>query len=88
MKQKRSARGIFVGKPEGRTPRVRHRRKLKDNNKIHIGTTYLIHVAQDMQIYRSVAGSCERSNEYSTSIKYSDFMNVCVTSGSESVTST
>jgi hypothetical protein len=30
----------------------------------------LIHLAQDIQIRRPVAGSCEHTNEHSGSIKY------------------
>jgi hypothetical protein len=70
MWEKRNTYRILVGKPEGRRPLGRPRRKWVDNIKIdlrEIGWDGMdwIELAQN----RAVEGSCERGNEPSGSIK-------------------
>jgi hypothetical protein len=75
MGEVRGAYNILVGRPEGRRPLGRPRRRWEDNIKIDLreigfGDVDWIHWAQD----RQVAGSCEHGNEPSGSIKCGKFL--------------
>jgi hypothetical protein len=58
----RGANNILVGKPEGRRPLRRHRRKLEDNIKMDLGETGFgdvdwIHLAQDRDRWRALVNT-------------------------------
>jgi hypothetical protein len=71
MGEKRNSYRILVGKPEGRRPLGRQRRRWVDNIKMDLGQTEWdgvdwVDLAQE---YGSVMGSCEHGDEPSGSIK-------------------
>jgi hypothetical protein len=71
MGERRCAYRVLVGKPEGKKPLGRHRRRLEDNIKIDLqevgcGGMDWIELAQ--------AKHCECGNESSGSIKCGDFL--------------
>jgi hypothetical protein len=75
MGERRGAYRALVGKPEGRRPLVRPRRKWEDNIKMDLrevgwGDVDWINLAQD----RQVAGSCVYGDEPSGFIKYAEFI--------------
>jgi hypothetical protein len=75
MGEVRGAYNILVGRPEGRRPLGRPRRRWKDNIKMNLreigfGDVDWIYLAQD----RDMAGSCEHGNEPSGSIKCGEFL--------------
>jgi hypothetical protein len=72
----RGAYNILVGRPEGRRPLGRPRRRWEDNimmdlREIGLGDVDWIHWAQD---WGQVAGFCEYGNEPSGSIKCGEFL--------------
>jgi hypothetical protein len=72
MGAKRNAYRILMGKPEGRRPLGRPRRRWVDNVKIDLGEVGWdfvdwVDLAQDRDQWR---GSCEHGNEPSGSIKF------------------
>jgi hypothetical protein len=75
MGEGRGAYRILVGRPEGRRPLVRPRRRWEDNIKMHLqevrwgAWTGLIWLR-----IGQVAGSCECGNEPSGSIKLGEFL--------------
>jgi hypothetical protein len=75
MGERRGAYRALVGKPEGRRPLGRPRRRWEDNIKMDLrevgwGGVDWIHLAQD----RQVAGSCVYGDEPSGSIKCGEFL--------------
>jgi hypothetical protein len=75
MGEVRGACNILVGKPEGRRPLGRPRRRWKDNIKVDLreigfGDVDWIRLALEGQ----VASSCEHGNEPSGSIKCGEFL--------------
>jgi hypothetical protein len=75
MGERRSAYRVLVGKPKGRNPLLRPRRRWEDNIKMD-----LREVEWGRRLYRSgsglkhVAGCCECGNEPSGSIKCGEFI--------------
>jgi hypothetical protein len=74
MGEVRGGYNILVGRPEGRRPRGRPRRRCEDNikmdlRKIGFGDADWIHWAQDRD-----RGCCEHGNEPSDSIKCGNFL--------------
>jgi hypothetical protein len=72
MGEVRGAYNVLVGRPEGRRPLGRPRRRWEDNMKMDLrgigfGDVDWIHLAQDR-------GSCEHGNETSGSIKFGEFL--------------
>jgi hypothetical protein len=65
MGEVRSAYNILVGRPEGRRPLGRHRRRWEDNIKMDL---------REIGFEDVVAGSCEHGNEPSNSIKFGEFL--------------
>ena len=66
---------VLMGKPEGKRPLGRPRRRWEDNIKtvlqeVGCGVMDWIALAQD----RQVAGTCECGNEPSGSIEYGEFL--------------
>jgi hypothetical protein len=62
MGEKRNAYGIFVGKPEGKEPPVRPRRRWEDNIKIGLRETgwdgmEYIYLAQDRDEWRALVNT-------------------------------
>jgi hypothetical protein len=74
--EERGVYRVLVGKPEGKRPLGRPRRRWEDNIKMNLqevgcGGMDWIGLAQD----RQVAGNCECGNEPSGSIKCGEFLN-------------
>ena len=75
MEEGRDVHKILVGKPEGKRPLGRPRRRWEDNIKTDLqevgrGCGDWMGLAQD----RQVAGACEYGNELSGSIKCGEFL--------------
>ena len=75
MGEERGVNRVLVGKPEGRRPLARPRRRWADNIRMdlqEVGCLYVdwIGLAQD----RQVAGTCECGNEPVGSMKCGDFL--------------
>jgi hypothetical protein len=75
MEKQRSMCRVLVGKPEGRRPLGRPRRRWEDNIRMDLqevgcGGMDWIGLAQD----RQVAGTCECGNEPSGPIKRGEFL--------------
>jgi len=73
--EKRGVNRVLVGKPEGKRPLGRPRRRWEDNIKMDLqevgcGCMDWIELAQD----RDVAGTCECSNEPSGSLKCGKYL--------------
>jgi hypothetical protein len=61
MEEKRGAYRVFVGKPGGKEPVGRFRRKLEDNTKIYLGEVgwgcNWIYLAQDRDQWRALVNA-------------------------------
>jgi hypothetical protein len=76
MDDRRGVYRFLVGKPEGRRPLGRRKRRWEDNTKLDLqevgcGDMDWIDVAQDGD---KVAGTCDCGNEPSASIKLGEFL--------------
>jgi hypothetical protein len=60
IEEKRTAHRILVGKPEGRRPLGRQRRRWLDNIKIYLREMVWIRLSGS--VYGLVEGSCEHGN--------------------------
>jgi hypothetical protein len=75
MGEVRGAYNILVGKPEGRRPPGRPRRRMEGNIKMDLRETVWGCVLDSFGSgYGQVAGSCEQGNEHSGSIKCGEFL--------------
>ena len=77
MRERRGVYGVLLGKPEGKRPLGKHRRRWEDNIKMNFqevgcGVMNWIELAQDRDRWR---GKCECGNEPSGSIKCGEFLN-------------
>jgi hypothetical protein len=76
MGEKLNAYRILVGRPEGKRPLRRHRRKWEADIKMDLGEmgkrSYGLNSSDSEQ--RRVAGSCEHGNELSGPIKFGKFL--------------
>jgi hypothetical protein len=65
---------IWFGKSEGKRPLGRHKHRWEDNIRMNLRNIGWKGVDSFGSIYEPVAGSCERSNESSGSIKDGEFL--------------
>jgi hypothetical protein len=76
MGEERGVYRVFVGKPEGKRPLGRPRLRWEDNIRMDLQELGCLGSGLDWagSGYRQVAGSCERGNEPSGSIKCGEFL--------------
>ena len=73
MEEERGVHKVLFGKPEGKKPLGRPRRRWEDNIKLdlqEVGSGDWMELAQD----RDTAGACEYGNELSGSINCGEFV--------------
>jgi hypothetical protein len=73
MGEKRNAYRISVGKPEGKRPLGKSRRRREDNIKMDLKQDGLVRTGLIWLRIGPVEGSCEHSNEPSATVKFSEF---------------